>query len=465
MANHGAIVYGPDLDAAVEHVAAAGVGCAACTGARRRSAPRGARRRAARGRRRGGGRARLRQTPSVAPNERAMDVITLGVHVVDVLVRPVEEIPEGQGGQLVEQIRITPAGSAGGTAITLAKLGARVRSAGAIGDDELGDVILELLGPLRRRYFAAGAARRTSRPPPACCRSAPTDRGPRFTWSAPTPRTPPRTRPGMRSPRPTTCTWARPSSWAARRRPRSCRFAREHGVVTSADLLAPGEQAAAILDWIAPGVRAPRLSAAQRRAGPRPQRARDLVEGCRALLERGVGCVAATCGAEGAVVVDGDGERAGARVRGRRGRHDRLRRRVLGRLPARARARPQPAATRPCSAAPPPRSSPQGLGSDHGDFDLDAADALVDTTARVTDEPTARTKSGGITRRRFVAGTLAAARPPRCRQRAEAAAGTSQAKPQSRAHGGTPSRRRGRRRRRLRGPDRRPQDRRRRATR
>jgi sugar/nucleoside kinase (ribokinase family) len=28
-------------------------------------------------------------------------------------------------------------------------------------------------------------------------------------------------------------------------------YAREHGVVTSADILAPGEQAGAILDWIA----------------------------------------------------------------------------------------------------------------------------------------------------------------------------------------------------------------------
>ena len=74
-----------------------------------------------------------------------MKVMTLGVHVVDVLVRPVEEIPAGQGGQLVEQIRITPAGPAGGTAVTLAKLGANVRSAGAIGDDALGDVMLDLL--------------------------------------------------------------------------------------------------------------------------------------------------------------------------------------------------------------------------------------------------------------------------------------------------------------------------------
>jgi sugar/nucleoside kinase (ribokinase family) len=75
-----------------------------------------------------------------------MRVITLGVHVVDTLARPIESIPEGQGGQLVEEIRLTPAGTAGGTAVTLAKLGAEVRSAGAIGSDALGDVLVSMLG-------------------------------------------------------------------------------------------------------------------------------------------------------------------------------------------------------------------------------------------------------------------------------------------------------------------------------
>ena len=74
-----------------------------------------------------------------------MRAIAMGVHVLDVLVRPVEAIPEGQGGQLVEEIRITPAGSAGGTALTMAKLGAEVRSAGAIGTDPPGDLLLHLL--------------------------------------------------------------------------------------------------------------------------------------------------------------------------------------------------------------------------------------------------------------------------------------------------------------------------------
>jgi len=74
-----------------------------------------------------------------------MRAIAMGVHVLDVLVRPVEEIPEGQGGQLVEQIKVTPAGSAGGTAVVLAKLGAEVMSAGAIGKDAAGDMLLQLL--------------------------------------------------------------------------------------------------------------------------------------------------------------------------------------------------------------------------------------------------------------------------------------------------------------------------------
>lgn len=71
-----------------------------------------------------------------------MTVVTLGVHIVDVLARPVTTIPEGQDTALVEQIRLTAAGSAAGTAVTLAKLGNDVMSLGAIGDDELGDFLV-----------------------------------------------------------------------------------------------------------------------------------------------------------------------------------------------------------------------------------------------------------------------------------------------------------------------------------
>ncbi|HVQ51550.1 MAG TPA: carbohydrate kinase family protein, partial [Mycobacterium sp.] len=75
-----------------------------------------------------------------------MNVITMGAHILDVLVRPVTEIPSGQGTALVEQMRMTAAGTAAGTALTFAKLGAAVCTAGAIGTDPAGDTVLSLLG-------------------------------------------------------------------------------------------------------------------------------------------------------------------------------------------------------------------------------------------------------------------------------------------------------------------------------
>jgi sugar/nucleoside kinase (ribokinase family) len=74
-----------------------------------------------------------------------MAVVTLGVHIVDVLARPVESIPAGQDTHLLEQIRITAAGAAAGTAVDLARLGVPVASAGAVGDDELGDFLLMVM--------------------------------------------------------------------------------------------------------------------------------------------------------------------------------------------------------------------------------------------------------------------------------------------------------------------------------
>ncbi|MGP4093592.1 carbohydrate kinase family protein [Nonomuraea sp. KM90] len=74
-----------------------------------------------------------------------MTVVTVGVHIVDILTRPVEHIPEGQDTVLVDQIRLTAAGAAAGTAVDLVKLGNDVVTMGAIGDDELGDFLLMVL--------------------------------------------------------------------------------------------------------------------------------------------------------------------------------------------------------------------------------------------------------------------------------------------------------------------------------
>jgi sugar/nucleoside kinase (ribokinase family) len=72
-------------------------------------------------------------------------VVSLGIQIVDILGRPVTEIPPGQNVALLEEIRITVAGTAAGTSVDLAKLGAEVYAMGAIGEDELGNFLLSTM--------------------------------------------------------------------------------------------------------------------------------------------------------------------------------------------------------------------------------------------------------------------------------------------------------------------------------
>jgi sugar/nucleoside kinase (ribokinase family) len=74
-----------------------------------------------------------------------VDIAVVGVHVLDTHVIGITSIPEGSQGQLVETIKLSPAGTAGGTAVVLSRLGAKVRSFGAIGTDAMGDALLAML--------------------------------------------------------------------------------------------------------------------------------------------------------------------------------------------------------------------------------------------------------------------------------------------------------------------------------
>jgi sugar/nucleoside kinase (ribokinase family) len=69
-------------------------------------------------------------------------VTVLGAHILDVLGRPVEAIPPGQGSVRLSEIRATAAGTAAGTGVDLAKLGANVLAIGALGDDLIGDIVV-----------------------------------------------------------------------------------------------------------------------------------------------------------------------------------------------------------------------------------------------------------------------------------------------------------------------------------
>ena len=235
-----------------------------------------------------------------------MTAVVLGVHVVDTLARPIEAIPEGQGGQLVEEIRLTAAGTAGGTAVTLAKLGARVRSAGAIGTDALGDVLVSMLsgfgvdtaGLVRRADVQTSASVLPIRPDGS--RPAFHVIGANATYSS-------ADAPWDAIAQATHLHLGAPEFMGGAEAAKILAFARGHGVVCSADLLAPGEQAAHILDWVAPALEGldyllPNAEQVRGLTG-----AAELEAGCRALLQRGVGCVAATDGERGAVVVDGAG--------------------------------------------------------------------------------------------------------------------------------------------------------------
>ena len=72
-------------------------------------------------------------------------VVCLGIHIVDILGRHVSYIPKGQSVLLLDEIRITVAGTAAGTSVDLAKLGAEVYAMGAIGQDGLGDFIINTM--------------------------------------------------------------------------------------------------------------------------------------------------------------------------------------------------------------------------------------------------------------------------------------------------------------------------------
>ena len=153
-------------------------------------------------------------------------------------------------------------------------------------------------------------------------------------------------------------------------------------MTTSADILAPGRPrrdrssgsrpALEHLDYLLPNDE--QVLALHRRGRPRGGAAGRCVE-------RGVGCVAATCGADGVLIVDADGAERGAGVR-----------RSTSSTPPAAATRSAPASCAASRSAARARDAAmlgcataalvaQGLGTDHGDFDLDAVDAFAGSRA------------------------------------------------------------------------------------
>ena len=74
-----------------------------------------------------------------------MDVLSLGIYVVDVLGRPIDQFPEKGELALFDELEIHTGGCANNTALVLARLGISAGAMGKIGTDTFGDLILQTL--------------------------------------------------------------------------------------------------------------------------------------------------------------------------------------------------------------------------------------------------------------------------------------------------------------------------------
>ncbi|HWJ81470.1 MAG TPA: sugar kinase [Nocardioides sp.] len=229
-----------------------------------------------------------------------MTVAAVGVHVLDTHVLRVESIPEGSDGQLVDTIRMSPAGTAGGTGVVLRRLGAEVHSVGAIGEDPVGDTLLALLG--REGLDTSRLVRRSDQQTSASVLPV-RPNGDRPAWhvvgangtltlddvdlgSVP----------GL-----THVHLGGPEFLGGPAAGELLAAARARGCTTSVDVLAPGDPD--MLAWIADCLPHADYLLPNDEQVLGFTGAASLADGARALVDAGAGCVAVTQGARGALVV------------------------------------------------------------------------------------------------------------------------------------------------------------------
>jgi sugar/nucleoside kinase (ribokinase family) len=305
-----------------------------------------------------------------------MNVICMGAHILDVLARPVSEIPPGQETVLVDQMRMTAAGTAAGTALTFAKLGACVRTAGAIGTDPAGDVLLSLLG--RAGIDTSLVVRKADAP----------------TSMSVLPIRPNGERPALHLLGANLAYALDDVDWDAVAgadhlhlggaellgpdfAARILNHAKDSGASTSVDLIAPGGMGT--FDLIGPALAYTDYLLPNEDQVLGFTGAADLADGCRRLLDAGAGLLAVTCGADGAMVVSDQGTQQvpafAVEVVDTTGCGDAFSGGFI--YATRIGRPPRDAAVLGNAVA---AVVAGGLGSDHGDFDLAAADAFAAAT-------------------------------------------------------------------------------------
>lgn len=232
-----------------------------------------------------------------------MKIATVGVHVLDTHVIGVESIPAGSDGQLVERIRMSAAGTAGGTALVLSRLGAEVTSYGAVGTDPIADVLLALLtsegvdvsGLVRKAEHQTSSSvlpvRANGDRPAWHCIGA----NGAFTLDD----LPPSAVDGI-----THLHLGGPEFLGGEAAGQLLGKARAAGAVTSLDILAPGDPD--LLAWVADALPHTDYLLPNDEQVLGFTGAASLADGARALVDAGADCVAVTQGARGALVVTAD---------------------------------------------------------------------------------------------------------------------------------------------------------------
>ncbi|SHJ58138.1 Sugar or nucleoside kinase, ribokinase family [Desulfatibacillum alkenivorans DSM 16219] len=75
----------------------------------------------------------------------AYDYVCTGLTILDILGRHIAQIPPGGKTEIIEQIRITAAGTAAGPAVIGARYGLKTALVGAIGSDDMGFILETML--------------------------------------------------------------------------------------------------------------------------------------------------------------------------------------------------------------------------------------------------------------------------------------------------------------------------------
>ena len=229
-----------------------------------------------------------------------MKIATVGVHVLDTHVIGIESIPDGSDGALVETIRMAPAGTAGGTAVVLSRLGAEVLSLGAVGEDPIGTTLSALLE--REGVDVAGLVRKAGQQTSASVIPV-RPNGDRPAWHC-IGANGAFTLDDLDLAALEGCTHVHlggPEFLGGEAAGELLAHARSLGATTSLDLLAPGDPD--LLAWVAGALPHTDYLLPNDEQVLGLTGAESLADGARALVEAGAGCVAVTQGSRGALVV------------------------------------------------------------------------------------------------------------------------------------------------------------------